>query len=50
MTIIERNGFSSLYKGLEAKLLQTVLTTAVMYLMYEKIVNFVFNLLKKKSL
>jgi adenine nucleotide transporter 17 len=46
MAIIERNGAGGLYKGLEAKLLQTVLTTALMYLCYEKITGFVFTLMK----
>lgn len=31
----------NLYKGLEAKLLQTVMTTALMYVFYEKIYSFV---------
>ncbi|RWS16892.1 peroxisomal membrane protein PMP34-like protein [Dinothrombium tinctorium] len=43
--IVERNGAKGLYKGMEAKLVQTVLTTALMYLCYEKIALFVFQLL-----
>ena len=43
--IIAKDGTSGLYKGLESKLLQTVLTTAMMYLAYEKIVAFVFSVL-----
>ena len=34
------HGFRS-YKGLEAKLIQTVLSTAVMYLFYEKLIRFI---------
>jgi adenine nucleotide transporter 17 len=34
-----------LYKGMEAKLLQTVLTAALMFAAYEKIASFVFKLL-----
>ena len=33
------------YKGLEAKMLQTVLTAALMFVLYEKISQFVFLLL-----
>lgn len=43
--ILAKDGTTGLYKGLESKLLQTVLTTAMMYLAYEKIVAFVFTLL-----
>lgn len=45
-SIVERNGFQGLYKGLESKLIQTVLTTALMYLCYEKISAFVFQIMK----
>lgn len=38
---LAKNG--TLYKGLEAKLLQTVMTTALMYVFYEKIYSFVTN-------
>jgi adenine nucleotide transporter 17 len=38
-----------LYKGMEAKLLQTVLTAALMFAAYEKIVNFVFRLLLNRQ-
>uniref|UniRef100_A0A4W6DI13 Solute carrier family 25 member 17 n=1 Tax=Lates calcarifer TaxID=8187 RepID=A0A4W6DI13_LATCA len=37
MDRIKRNGVLGLYKGLEAKLLQTVLTAALMFVVYEKI-------------
>ena len=46
LDILDRDGVTSgLYKGLEAKLIQTVLTTALMYMTYEKIASFVFSLL-----
>jgi adenine nucleotide transporter 17 len=38
-------GIIGLYKGMEAKLLQTILTAALMFAAYEKIANFVFKLL-----
>ena len=38
-------GSAGLFKGLEAKLLQTVLTAALMILCYEKIVTVVFKLM-----
>ena len=48
--IARREGvFSGLYKGLEAKLLQTVLTTALMFLTYEKIAGTVFALLLRQE-
>lgn len=34
-----------LFKGLEAKLLQTVLTAALMFLLYEKISSFTFRVM-----
>lgn len=43
--IIKKHGFAGLYKGMEAKLLQTVLTAALMFLAYEKISRFVFRIL-----
>lgn len=41
--LVKHNGISSLYKGLEAKLIQTVLTAALMFLTYEKIAAFIFR-------
>lgn len=38
-------GFMGLYKGLEAKLLQTVLTSALMFLIYEKIATIIFRIM-----
>lgn len=49
MDIVAQSGLLGLYKGLEAKLLQTVLTTAMMYLCYEKIVAFVLRLLNSQA-
>ena len=49
MDIVAQTGLLGLYKGLEAKLLQTVLTTAMMYLCYEKIVAFVLRLLNSQA-
>ncbi|XP_071797877.1 peroxisomal membrane protein PMP34-like [Asterias amurensis] len=43
--IIRIQGFKGLYKGLEAKLLQTVLTAALMFTIYEKIASFIFNIM-----
>ncbi|XP_011698556.1 PREDICTED: peroxisomal membrane protein PMP34 [Wasmannia auropunctata] len=46
--ILKKQGLSGLYKGMEAKLLQTVLTAALMFLAYEKIARFVFRILLHK--
>ncbi|KZC08344.1 PREDICTED: peroxisomal membrane protein PMP34 isoform X1 [Dufourea novaeangliae] len=43
--ILKKHGIAGLYKGMEAKLLQTVLTAALMFLAYEKISRFVFRIL-----
>ncbi|XP_076852962.1 peroxisomal membrane protein PMP34 [Brachyhypopomus gauderio] len=45
MDRIKRNGVLGLYKGLEAKLLQTVLTAALMFVVYEKIAAVTFKLM-----
>ncbi|XP_054891308.1 peroxisomal membrane protein PMP34 [Poeciliopsis prolifica] len=42
---IKKHGFLGLYKGLEAKLLQTVLTAALMFVVYEKITAATFRLM-----
>lgn len=47
--IIKRQGIQGLFTGLEAKLLQTVLTAALMFVMYEKIANFVFYILRLRK-
>ncbi|XP_072743846.1 peroxisomal membrane protein PMP34 [Anoplolepis gracilipes] len=46
--ILKKQGIAGLYKGMEAKLLQTVLTAALMFLAYEKIARFVFRILLHK--
>ena len=43
--ILKKQGITGLYKGMEAKLLQTVLTAALMFLSYEKISRFIFRIL-----
>ncbi|CAK9829328.1 Peroxisomal membrane protein PMP34 [Anthophora retusa] len=43
--ILKKHGIQGLYRGMEAKLLQTVLTAALMFLAYEKIVSFIFRIL-----
>ncbi|XP_056609271.1 peroxisomal membrane protein PMP34 isoform X2 [Triplophysa dalaica] len=45
MDRIKRHGLLGLYKGLEAKLLQTVLTAALMFVVYEKITTATFRLM-----
>ena len=41
-------GLLGMYKGLEAKLTQTVLMSALMFLTYEKIAAFVFSIMGGK--
>lgn len=48
--ILKKQGITGLYKGMEAKLLQTVLTAALMFLAYEKIARFVFRILLHKPI
>lgn len=38
-------GVAGLYKGMEAKVIQTVLTAALMFTVYEKIANFVLKIM-----
>ncbi|XP_075429999.1 peroxisomal membrane protein PMP34 [Ascaphus truei] len=45
---VRRLGFLGLYKGLEAKLLQTVLTAALMFLVYEKLTSITFRIMRLK--
>jgi len=47
--IIQKNGIQGLYKGLEAKLLQTILMSALMFMTYEKIAHYVFHVLGVKK-
>ncbi|KAK2569265.1 Peroxisomal membrane protein PMP34 [Acropora cervicornis] len=44
--LVREQGPMGMYKGLEAKLLQTVLTAALMFVAYEKIAAFIFRLLR----
>lgn len=44
-SLVKDQGFRGLYKGLESKLLQTVLTAAFMFMVYEKIAAAVFRLM-----
>ncbi|XP_041445124.1 solute carrier family 25 (mitochondrial carrier, peroxisomal membrane protein, 34kDa), member 17 L homeolog isoform X1 [Xenopus laevis] len=46
---VKRWGIFGLYKGLEAKLLQTVLTAALMFLVYEKLTSFTFRIMGLKG-
>ncbi|XP_063235364.1 peroxisomal membrane protein PMP34 isoform X2 [Bacillus rossius redtenbacheri] len=48
-TIMRRHGVQGLFKGMEAKIIQTILTAALMFATYEKIANFVFRLLLNNS-
>ncbi|XP_067228658.1 peroxisomal membrane protein PMP34 [Chanodichthys erythropterus] len=45
---VRKWGILGLFKGLEAKLLQTVLTAALMFLLYEKIANATFRVMGVK--
>ncbi|KAM8825215.1 peroxisomal membrane protein PMP34 isoform 1-T1 [Synchiropus picturatus] len=45
MDRIKKHGAAGLYKGLEAKLLQTVLTAALMFVIYEKITAATFRVM-----
>ncbi|XP_064482695.1 peroxisomal membrane protein PMP34-like [Ornithodoros turicata] len=49
MHILRNQGVPGLYRGLEAKLFQTVLTAALMLVAYEKIVKFVFHILRRSK-
>uniref|UniRef100_W8BL00 Peroxisomal membrane protein PMP34 n=1 Tax=Ceratitis capitata TaxID=7213 RepID=W8BL00_CERCA len=49
LSIIQHYGFRGLFRGLEAKILQTVLTAALMFMVYENITSTVGILLKKRS-
>lgn len=48
MNSCRKYGVLGLFKGLEAKLLQTVLTAALMFLLYEKIAAFTFGVMGVK--
>ncbi|XP_062508824.1 peroxisomal membrane protein PMP34-like [Corticium candelabrum] len=47
--IVRKHGFAGIYKGLETKLWQTVLTAALMFLCYEKIARFIFSIMGIKK-
>ncbi|XP_033121534.1 peroxisomal membrane protein PMP34-like [Anneissia japonica] len=47
--IIRTHGFRHLYKGLETKLIQTVLTAALMFLTYERIAATVFRIMRLEN-
>lgn len=47
-TTIKNQGWLAMYKGLETKLTQTVAMAALMFLTYEKIVSFVFRLMRQQ--
>lgn len=46
---LKHNGFKGLFRGMEAKLMQTVLTAALMFLAYEKIYRFVFAIMRANA-
>ncbi|XP_077300545.1 peroxisomal Membrane Protein 34 [Arctopsyche grandis] len=48
LALCKRNGLRGLFRGLEAKLLQTVLMAALMFSTYEKITRFVLTLLHRR--
>lgn len=49
LSIMKRHGPAALFQGLETKILQTVLTAAVMFMSYEKIAQFVFKVLLRNK-
>lgn len=49
LNLLKKNGIPGLYQGLETKMVQTVLATALMFMCYEKITQFVFLLLLGSS-
>lgn len=50
LRIIRTQGILGLYRGLEAKLWQTVLTAALQFMIYEKIVKFVMSILMRPKI
>ena len=44
--IVRKSGVRGLFKGMESKIIQTVMTAALMFTLYEKIAAFVFRLMK----
>ncbi|XP_023169820.1 peroxisomal membrane protein PMP34 [Drosophila hydei] len=49
VSILKHQGIGGLFRGLEAKILQTVLTAALMFMAYEKIAGIVKMLLKRSA-
>ncbi|XP_055601676.1 peroxisomal membrane protein PMP34 [Uranotaenia lowii] len=49
LVILKKQGAAGLFRGMEAKLLQTVLTAALMFMTYEKIARFVTGLLLRNK-
>lgn len=49
LDIIRSEGFLGLYRGMEAKLVQTVLTAALMFMCYEKIAALIFKTMGLKT-
>ena len=49
VSFYRKYGMLGLFKGLEAKLLQTVLTAALMFLLYEKIASCTFRVMGLSS-
>ncbi|XP_002161354.1 peroxisomal membrane protein PMP34 [Hydra vulgaris] len=47
--VLRNSGLWGLFKGMETKLVQTVLTAALMFLTYEKIVSLIYMLLSSKK-
>ncbi|KAK3910993.1 Peroxisomal membrane protein PMP34 [Frankliniella fusca] len=47
--IIRKHGFQGLFKGMEAKVIQTILTAALMFMTYEQIVALVFKVLLRNA-
>ncbi|XP_021344927.1 peroxisomal membrane protein PMP34-like, partial [Mizuhopecten yessoensis] len=47
--LIRQQGVKGLYKGMEAKLLQTVLTAAFMFMIYEKIAATIFSIMGRSQ-
>jgi len=43
--VLYRDSIITMYRGMEAKILQTVLTSALMFVTYEHIISVVFLLL-----
>jgi adenine nucleotide transporter 17 len=50
MTIYEKEGIRGWFKGFSAKIVQTVLTSAAMFLVYEKLSSWVFIFLVRRRL